>query len=96
MTITQGEEYTAAGMVGGYRPDLIRMKECGNGKCFPVYQDSIGSCSEKGAIGNIREMNIGGRVFRVYSMFDADATKTPTDAMLRVIDSDLEKDMLLQ
>ena len=94
MTITQDEEYTATGMVGGYRPDLIRMKECGNGKCFPVYKDSIGSCSEKGAIGNIREMYIGSRVFRVYSMFDVDATKTPTDAMLRVIDSNLEKDSL--
>ena len=41
---------------------------------------------------NQREMLIEGKVFHVTSMFPMDATATPTDKLLSLIDTDLKKE----
>ena len=41
---------------------------------------------------NQREMLIGGKVFHVTSVFPMDATATPTDKLLSLIDTDLKKE----
>ena len=90
--MTEFEEYRQTGMLGGYKPERVKMHEVGDGKVVPIYPDGVGMRSEDGSVGITREVYIGGRLFRVSSMFDLCPTKTPTDAMLRVIDNDLEKE----
>ena len=90
--MTEFEEYQQTGMLGGYKPERVKMREAGNGKVVPVYPDGVSLISEEGSVGITREVYIDGRLFRVSSMFDLRPTKTPTDAMLRVIDGDLEKE----
>lgn len=85
------EEYLQTGMLGGYKPELIRGTEiCG--KIIPHYGDEVGICSEEGAAGFMHTLCIDGVVFRVTSMFDLGSEKTPTEAMLSVIDADLKKE----
>ena len=84
-------EYQQTGILEAYRPEDMRTKIFGSGKVIPVYPD-MGLCSEPGAMGFTHEIVVGGRLFRVHSLFSMDAQKTPTEAMLRVIDSDLEKE----
>ena len=88
--MTEFEEYLQTGMLGGYKPELIRGTEIG-GKIIPHYRDETGICSEDGAVGFTHNLIVDGVRFRVSSMFDLDSEKTPTEAMLSVIDAELEK-----
>ena len=90
--MTEYEEYQQAGMLGGYMPERVRMRKIDDGKVIPFYPDGVGLEVESGTIGIIREVYIGGCLIRVHSVFDTQQTRTPTDAMLRVIDSELEKE----
>ena len=92
--MTEFEEYQQTGMLGGYKPELIRGTEvCG--KIIPYYRDDVGVCSEDGAVGLTHSVYIDGVLFHVSSMFDVSPAKTPTEAMLSVIDADLEKESSL-
>ena len=84
------EEYLQTGMLGGYKPELIRGTEA-CGKIIPHYGDEVGVCSEEGAVGLTHNLIVDGVQFRISSMFELDSTKTPTEAMLSVIDAELEK-----
>ena len=90
--MTEFEEYQQTGMLGGYKPERVKMREVGDGKVVPVYPDGVDLISEEGSVGIKREVYIDGCLIRVHSIFDLRPTKTPTDAMLRVIDNDLEKE----
>lgn len=89
--MTDFEEYQQTGMLGAYRPEQIGGMATDDGRVIPHYQEVSAEVSCD-TIGLIRELYIGGRLFRVHSMFDLSSKKTPTEAMLRVIDSDLEKE----
>lgn len=93
--MTEFEEYRQTGMLGGYLPERVKMRKVGDGKVVPFYPDGVGLLAENDSIGIMRKVYIDGRLFRVSSMFDLRPTKTPTDAMLRVIDGDLEKESTL-
>lgn len=89
--MTEFEEYQQTGMLGTYKPEYARKTVTTDGKVIPMYRDTAyferdDSCEV------CREMVIGSRLFRIHSVFESKAKKTPTEAMLRVIDSDLEKD----
>ncbi len=90
--MTEFEEYKQTGMLGGYMPERVRMRKIDDGKVIPFYPDGVGLEVEPDTIGIIREVYIDGCLIRVHSMFDTQPTRTPTEVMLRVIDSDLEKD----
>ena len=90
--MTEFEEYQQTGMLGGYKPERVKIHEVGDGKVVPFYPDDVGLTSEDGSVGITREVYIDGCLIRVHSMFGLRPAKTPTDAMLRVIDNDLEKE----
>lgn len=57
----------------------------------PIYRDTFYHETECG-MELRREMIVGGRKFFVRSIFStAEKAKTPTEQMLQIIDSDLEK-----
>jgi len=89
--MTEFEEYQQTGMLGGYKPECARVYQAEDGKVGTIFRDTT-YWERDGCAINEREMYVGGRVFHVRSVFDPRPTKTPTDAMLRVIDSELEKD----
>ena len=90
--MTEFEEYRQTGMLGGYKPERVRMRKVGNGKVIPLYPDGVELEAEPDAIGIVREVYIDGCLIRVHSLFDLHPARTPTDAMLRVIDGELEKE----
>ena len=90
--MTEFEEYRQTGMLGGYMPERVRMRKVGNGKVIPLYPDGVELEAEPDAIGIVREVYIDGCLIRVHSLFDLHPARTPTDAMLRVIDGELKKE----
>ena len=90
--MTEFEEYQQTSMLGSYKPERVKRGKVNGGKVVPFYPDGVGLCAEDGAVGITREVYIDGCLIRVHSLFDLHSTKTPTDAMLRVIDGDLEKE----
>ena len=84
-------DYQRTGILGAYRPEEVRKKEMEGGKVYPLYPETEYR-SHCDMIQLSREMVVGGRLFRVHSIFSFDAKQTPTEAMLRVIDNVLEKD----
>ena len=88
--MTQYEEYRQTGMLGGYRPEEMRGRALESGKIIPLLRDT--RCNmEKETLELQRQMYVGGRVFKVTSVFRLGAEKTPTESMLRLIEHDLEK-----
>ena len=88
MTI-EFEEYMKTGLLGAYHPDRAVKREI-DGKVLPVYRDTRYRETEQGMELH-REMVVGGRMFLVRSVFPAISSATPTQKLLRIIDSDLEK-----
>ena len=58
--MTEFEEYQQTGMLGGYKPERVKMREVGNGKVVPVYPDGVDLISEEGSVGITREVYIDG------------------------------------
>lgn len=86
--VTTLEEYMNTGVIGAYQPRYA-VKHERDGKVFPQYRDTCYTETEHGLELN-REMIVGGRTFIVRSIFPSAPTATPTQQMLRVIDSDLK------
>ncbi len=63
----------------------------GDNKMFPGFKHTEYSESDNGKSQIYREMYIGGRLFRIRSVFEAGAKRTPTESLFHVIDSDLKK-----
>jgi hypothetical protein len=89
--MTEFEEYQQTGMLGSYKPECARVYQTEDGKTVTFFRDTA-YWERDGCAVHEREMYVGGRAFHVRSVFDPRPAKTPTDAMLRVIDSDLEKE----
>ena len=77
---------------GLYAPERVVKREI-DGKAFPCYRDSFYSETEQGWEVK-RKMLVGKQVILVRSVFPADASKTPTQKLLCVIDSDLNKNVI--
>lgn len=84
------EVYMETGILGGYMPErAIGYRD--ENTITPIYRDTSYHETEHG-IELRREMIVGGRKFFVRSIFStAEKAKTPTEQMLQIIDSDLEK-----
>ncbi len=90
--MTDFEEYQATGMLGSYKPsDVSEWRYMGDNKMFPGFKHTEYSESDNGESQIYREMYIGGRLFRIRSVFEAGARRTPTESLFHVIDSDLKK-----
>ena len=68
---------------------MLRKTE--NGEVLTSFRDTCYQHQDDHII-NQREMLIGGKVFHVTSVFQVDATATPTDKLLSLIDTDLKKE----
>ena len=88
---TEYEEYRATGMLGGYDPNGALLRETESGEVLTSFRDTSYQHQDDHII-NQREMLIGGKVFHVTSVFPMDATATPTDKLLSLIDTDLKKE----
>ena len=84
------EVYMETGILGGYMPErAIGFRD--ERTITPIYRDTSYHETEHGTELR-REMIVGGRTFFVRSIFSAaEKAKTPTEQMLQIIDSDLEK-----
>ena len=82
--------YMETGILGGYIPERVfGLQE--EDKITPTFRDASCWVTENG-VELHREMIVGGRRFLIRSIFSAaENAKTPTEQMLRIIDSDLEK-----
>ena len=90
--MTEFEEYQATGMLGSYKPEeIIGGRFGGDNKVMPTFLNTKFSESANGESQIYREMYIGGRLFRIRSVFEAGAKHTPTESLFHVIDSDLKK-----
>ena len=85
------EEYRDTGMLGGYDPGGALLRETGSGEVLTSFRDTCYQ-HQGDHIINQREMLIEGKVFHVTSVFPMDATATPTDKLLSLIDTDLKKE----
>ena len=86
---SESEIYLETGILGGYRPEEAVLRKAEGGGIDMLYRDSHYTISEN-EYSRERQMLIHGKCFIVTSVFPTDATATPTDKMLSVIDGDLE------
>ena len=90
--MTEFEEYQITGMLGGYKPgDVSEWRYMGGNKMFPGFKNTEYSEGANGESQIYRAMYIGGRLFRIRSVFEAGARRTATESLMKVIDSDLKK-----
>ena len=84
------QHYFKTGILGAYETSkIIDAMEYGN-KSAPCFDDSLTDIDESRATIR-RSMDIGGRRFRICSVFPTNAPNTPTDKLLSLIDNDLGK-----
>ena len=88
---TEYEEYRDTGILGGYDPDGALLRETESGEVLTSFRDTCYQHQDDHII-NQREMLIEGKVFHVTSVFPMDATATPTDKLLSLIETDLKKE----
>ena len=80
---TEYEEYRETGMLGGYDPDRATLQVTENGEVLTSFRDT--------SYQHLDDHTIN-QVFHVTSVFQIDATATPTDKLLSLIDTDLKKE----
>lgn len=83
--------YLDTGILGAYETTEVVWDEVVNGKCVPCFEDAM-VVFDTGQTRTDRVMDIEGRRFHVCSVFPADTETTPTDKLLALIDTELEKD----
>ena len=84
------KRYMETGILGGYIPERV-FGHREEDKIMPTFRDAAYWETENGAELH-REMLVGDRRFLIRSIFStAETAKTPTEQMLHIIDSDLEK-----
>ncbi|MBA1334857.1 MAG: hypothetical protein HPY66_0478 [Firmicutes bacterium] len=83
--------YLETGILGAYETAEVVHEEEENGKYAPCFEDATVFFDQTRTVTN-RAMCIEGRVFRITSVFPADAGNTPTDKLLALIDTELEKE----
>ena len=82
--------YLETGVLGAYETAEVMHDEEENGKYAPCFEDAT-VLFDKTQTTAIRSMCIEGRRFRIRSVLPA-AGHTPTDKLLALIDTELEKD----
>lgn len=90
-SMTTYDDYLMTGMLGAYHPENAVMRESGDGGVDTLYRDSKYTVDENYCTRE-RKMLIKGRRFAISSVFPVNATSTPTDKMLSLIDMELEKE----
>ena len=83
--------YLETGILGAYETAEVIHEEEENGKYAPCFDDAI-VFFDKNLTTTNRSMCIEGRRYRVCSVFPADTGRTPTDKLLALIDTELEKE----
>ena len=84
------EIYRDTGIIGGYMPECVVARREEN-TVTPIYRDTD-YCETENGMELCRYMVVGARTFLIRSIFsNAEKAKTPTEQMLQIIDSDLEK-----
>lgn len=84
------EIYRDTEMLGAYHPECAVLRET-EGGVTTVFRDTEHWNRSEGFVRE-RSMVIGGKCFRITSVFPDDASVTPTDKLLRLIDAELEKE----
>ena len=88
---TDGQHYLRTGRLGDYETAKTVGGEI-DGKPVSLFNDSELK-DVKGSMCLERRMMVGGRSFVVRSVFPEEALLTPTDKMLELIDTEIEKDV---
>lgn len=81
------EEYRDTGVLGGYHPEMAVLQEQRGGEILTTFRDTNYQQRED-HLESRREMLIRGKIFHVTSVFPAEATATPTDKLLSLIDAE--------
>lgn len=85
------EIYRDTGILGAYTPEQVVFRHAENGGVETIFRDTS-TQMENGELTRQRTMLVGGKCFLVTSVFPCDAAATPTDKLLRLIDTDTEKE----
>ena len=83
--------YLKTGILGAYDTAEINWEEEVDGKYAPCFDDAT-VFFDKTQTTTHRSMCIEGRRFRICSVFPTDTERTPTDKLLALIDTELEKE----
>ena len=85
--------YLENGIFGAYETAEVDFDEEQDGKYAPCFDDSL-IIFDSDFNRVTRRMMVSGKSFRVSSIFPVAGMSTPTERMLRLIDSDLEKESM--
>lgn len=85
------EIYRDTGILGAYRPGMGILRKAESGEVDTIFRDSACWNTDEGFIRK-REMLIDGKHFHITSVFSDTPAATPTDKLLSLIDTELEKE----
>lgn len=87
--MTEFEVYMKTGILGSYRPERATLRQEKDG-ITAIYRDTIYNQQDDCMTGT-RFMEVGGKCFRITSVFPEDSSSTATEKLLSYIDSTLAK-----
>ena len=85
------EIYRDTGILGASRPEQVILRRSEDGGVETLFRDSTAKW-EGDDLTRQRAMLVGGKCFLVTSVFPSGASATPTDKLLRLIDTKLERE----
>lgn len=88
---TIARHYLETGILGAYETAEVDWDEEKEGRYAPCFNDAT-VLWDKERTSTTRMMDIEGRRFRIRSFFPTDTDVTPTDKLLTLIDTELEKE----
>ena len=88
--MTEFKEYEQTGMIGGYDPAHVIVRQWENERVGVLFRDTA-YWKRDGCSIRKRRMYVGDRIFQITSVFPDASTATPTEKMLALIDAELEK-----
>ena len=83
--------YRDTGILGAYRPEQVILRCSEDGGVETLFRDSTAKW-DGDDLTRQRAMLVGGKCFLVTSVFPGGASATPTDKLLRLIDTKLERE----
>ena len=81
------EIYRDTGILGAYRPEQVILRRSEDGGVETLFREWEGD-----DLTRQRAMLVGGKCFLVTSVFPGSASATPTDKLLQLIDTKLERE----
>ncbi len=85
------QDYRDTKMLGVYHPENAVLRKAENGEVIATFRDTAYWDRDEGAVRE-RKMLIGGKCFHITSVFPDVPTATPTDKLLTLINTELEKE----